>query len=291
MAVALPRPVQLKLDQTLAQWKHWQCEPALTQKPVISGSLPGGISNYSVLVGESQRFVVRIDGVNPIALGLNRQAEWHAMHSAHKQGLAPVPRYFNPELGCLVSDYLCPDPDFHSGPEAIAELLSGIHALPRSHHRLDQGERILRYERKYHGQLRPEQSDLNRWREAAFSAIDELQQGSGQMALCHNDLLAANRIASGGRLYAIDWEYCAMGDPLYDLAVVICGDELDASESGLLIKGYLDRPANHLETHRLKLHCGIYRYLEMAWYLTAGTPTLDKANWERKLRALAKAFN
>ena len=50
MALALPRIIQLKLEQTLAQWSRWHCVPALTRIPDVVRVLTHGISNFSVLV-------------------------------------------------------------------------------------------------------------------------------------------------------------------------------------------------------------------------------------------------
>src|SRR5438477_250803 len=36
--------------------------------------------------------------------------------------------------------------------------------------------------------------------------------------LCHNDLLPANLIEDGRRLWLVDWEYGGVGHPLFDLA-------------------------------------------------------------------------
>src|SRR5581483_3768020 len=36
--------------------------------------------------------------------------------------------------------------------------------------------------------------------------------------LCHNDLLSANLIDDGRRLWLVDWEYAGIGHPLFDLA-------------------------------------------------------------------------
>ena len=70
----LPRHVQLKLEQALAQWRQWRCDPPLPVAPHIEARLAAGISNFSTLVrSESRQFVVRIDGVNPTINGLNRQ--------------------------------------------------------------------------------------------------------------------------------------------------------------------------------------------------------------------------
>ena len=50
MVETLSRNTRLKLDQTLGQWRHWHCEPALTKIPVVERRLSGGLSNHSVLV-------------------------------------------------------------------------------------------------------------------------------------------------------------------------------------------------------------------------------------------------
>src|SRR5205823_3331421 len=38
--------------------------------------------------------------------------------------------------------------------------------------------------------------------------------------LCHNDLLAANILDDGRRIWLVDWEYAGVGHPLFDLAGV-----------------------------------------------------------------------
>ena len=50
MVRALPRNIQLKLEQTLSQWPHWHCTPELTRAPNVVRILTPGISNFSVLV-------------------------------------------------------------------------------------------------------------------------------------------------------------------------------------------------------------------------------------------------
>lgn len=295
MADTLPRPVQLRLEQTLSQWRHWQCDPPLDERPAVIGPLAGGISNHSLLVGNTNRFVVRIDGVDPKGLGLNRQAEWHAMEAAHSAGLAPRPCYFNPELGSLVCEYLPPDTASNQVPEAIASLLRGIHDLPASHHRLDLWERMQRYERRHSQGEGARLEELQNCRAPVRALLAKLADEPAPMTLCHNDLLAGNRLLSGGTLYALDWEYCAMGDPCYDLAVVACGDELSDRTSGLLLQAYLGRTATEQEWLRLQRYCCVYRYLELAWYLSLDRPGLDRPGLakpvlEAKLAALEAAL-
>jgi len=148
MVAALPGNIRLRLEQTLAQWRHWDCDPVLPGAPRMVAVLGPGLSNVSVLVEAGRRFVVRIDGIDPAAHSLNRQGEWQGLGPACAAGLAPVPRYFNPHLGSLVCDYLQPDERQPLIIPDIAQLLRGIHQLPPRHQRLDLAERLLGYEKR-----------------------------------------------------------------------------------------------------------------------------------------------
>ena len=286
MVSRLPRPIQLKLEQTLAQWHQWQCDSTLASVPCMVEVLAPGSGNFSVLVESQQRFVVRIDGLNPAANGLNRQSEWRVLAEAHRSGIAPCPRYFNPDLGSLVCDYLPPDAEQEGAIVDIANLLRAIHRLSPTHHRLDLMERILRYERLLEHRAEPLLIDVTRCRDAVAALLREVDRIPAQPVLCHNDLLRANRIYSGGRLWALDWEYCAMGSALYDLAVVISGDDLPAGDAEELLECYLGRPARIAERDALHFYSGIYRYLELLWYLALDKPVLHGPAIEKKFAAL-----
>ncbi len=287
MAFALPRNIQLKLEQTLAQWPQWHCAPALTRAPVVVRVLTPGISNFSVLVEAGQLFVVRMDGLNPSAHGLSRQTEWRTLEAAHGAGLAPHPRYFNPELGSLVCDYLAPDDAQVPQIADVARLLRAIHQLPARHHRLDLAERILRYEKQLEHRGRVLGDDLLYYRVKVAQLLRALSGQPSDTVLCHNDLLRANRIVSAGRLWAIDWEYCAMASPWYDIAVVINGDSLSAPEADALLNAYLGRAPDASERDALHQYGCIYRYLELLWYLALDNPVLEPAAREEKSAALA----
>ena len=267
MPAELPRHIQLKLEQTLAQWPHWRVETPMTAAPEVVAVLSPGASNFSILVASSRQFVVRIDGVSPAANGLNRQMEWRALQVAHDAGLAPCPRYFNPDLGSLVCDYLPPDKNPAADIPALAGLLRAIHQLPARHNRLDLAERTLRYEKQLEHRGQALSPTLTHCRHQVWDILRSLDPCAQPMALCHNDLLQANRLHSGGRLWAIDWEYCAMGDPWYDIAVVINGDGLNGADTGQLLASYLGRAVNATESQALQAYGCIYRYLELLWYL------------------------
>jgi aminoglycoside phosphotransferase (APT) family kinase protein len=288
--LTLPRNIRLKLEQTLTQWPQWHCEPPLASPPEVVKLLAPGVSNFSVLVRSGQRFVVRIDGINPAANGLNRQSEWRALHCAHGASLAPRPCYFNPALGSLVCDYLPPDEGQVLCIGDLAALLRDIHQLPARHSRLHLAERILRYEKQLEHRGQALTAPMARCREPVLRMLDDINRRPQPGVLCHNDLLQANRIYSEGRLWAIDWEYCAMGSPWYDLAVVINGDSLSTTQADELLGAYLGRAASSAERVELQQHSCVYRYLELLWYLAQQRSSAQPALLDQKMAALEQAL-
>ncbi len=292
MVATLPRNIQLKLEQALSQWRQWRCDAPLPHKPVITSLLNPGSSNHSVLVEAGQRFVVRIDGIKPSQNSLSRSTEWRALHTAHAAQLAPAPRYFNPELGVLVCDYLVAE-EGHPDPLAgIATLLRGIHQLPSVHYRLDLRERIVRYEHQVKQRYMDMPVAMTSCHSEVLTLLDELQNESEPPVFCHNDLLGANRIYSENQLWAIDWEYCAMGSAWFDLAVVAAGDSLNVEQKNALVSSYLGRSANDEENLRLGQYCAVYQYLEILWYLAnKGTPEDLKSRAELLQKTISLSYH
>lgn len=291
MAITLPRNIQLKLEHTLAQWRRWQCKPALSQAPEVASVFGQGLSNFSVLVEDGaqsggRRFVVRIDGISPAANGINRQAEWRVMQSAHSAGLAPRPCYFNPELGSLVCDYLPPDEHQPTDIIEIASLLRRIHQLPPRHHRLELAERILGYEKQLQHRGEPPAGELALYRDQLSTVLQRISTPEQPSVLCHNDLLRANRIFCDQKLRAIDWEYSAMGSPWFDLAVTATGDDLGSAGREELLEAYLQRPACTNDRLQLQLHSCVYRYLEILWYQATDHPGQDEPTLQTRLAQL-----
>jgi thiamine kinase-like enzyme len=240
-------------------------------------------------VASGAQFVVRIDGVDPAASGLHRQLEWRVLKAAHGAGLAPRPRYFNPELGSLVCDYLPPDPVQDHSPADTGRLLARIHDLPPVHHRLDLRDRILRLDRLRAQRGEAEPKILARLRGSVASLLARLPASDSTNRVCHNDLLAANRLRSGKALWALDWEYCAMGSPWYDLAVTACGDDLGESDTDALLAGYLGRRPRDSELALFRDYGRVYRYLELLWYLAQQRLPGD-AFMQQRTAALADAW-
>ena len=56
-------------------------------------------------------------------------------------------------------------------------------------------------------------------------------RGDQPLSPCHNDLLNANFIRAGERIWIVDWEYAGMGDRFFDLANFSVNHELSEAES------------------------------------------------------------
>ena len=58
----------------------------------------------------------------------------------------------------------------------------------------------------------------------------------------HNDLLAANLIDDGRRLWLVDWDYGGWNSPLFDLGGLASNSELGDEERDWLLEAYFARP-------------------------------------------------
>ena len=85
-------------------------------------------------------------------------------------------------------------------------------------------------------------------------------------ALCHNDLVAENILRVPGRgLVLIDWEYAGIGDPYFDLAVVVRHHGLGDALTQRFLAVYLGRAPDQPEQARLATQCDFYGCLLALW--------------------------
>jgi thiamine kinase-like enzyme len=75
-------------------------------------------------------------------------------------------------------------------------------------------------------------------RAAGIAARIEGLRGPHTLRPCHNDLLNANLIYDGARVWIVDWEYAGMGDVLFDLANFSVNNGLGPDEDDELLRAY-----------------------------------------------------
>ena len=103
--------------------------------------------------------------------------------------------------------------------------------------------------------------------------IATLEAQSVKPCLCHNDLVPGNLLATLDGLKLVDWEYAAMGDPFYDLAVFGYYRQLDAAATQQLLTAYLGHPPTLIEQRRYRDTFTAYLYIDLLWHVLKQYPT------------------
>jgi len=249
-----------------ADWPLWSAT-----KPTLRCAITGGLTNKSFLLTTAGGDVVlRINSAHSSALNLNRNAEHQALRLADKAGLCAPLIHYDRQHKYMVSRFIRGE-SWNSSATNLAQLaqhLQKIHRLPPIDAHLIIADKIAHYWRGIKSDSNAGFiKQLHSLHQRIHVSIDKASALSQGNCLCHNDLLADNLITtSDGKLYVIDWEYAAMGDPFYDLAVITEGHNLNQQQQHLLLTSYLSRPANAPDWQRLYLCQLVYCYLTALWY-------------------------
>ncbi len=198
--------------------------------------LGGGITNRNFKVeADGHEFVLRIGGRDTELLGIDRADEHAASCVAAELGLGPeVVAFVEPE-GCLVTRYVGGE----VGKVDVARVgaaLRRLHDGPALPGRFDSFRVVESYRAtaRKHGVAVP--SAYERAKELADQV--ERRRSGAPLRPCHNDLLRANFISDGIRLWLVDWEYAGMGDPFFDLGNFAVNHELAEEGEHALLAAY-----------------------------------------------------
>jgi thiamine kinase-like enzyme len=192
--------------------------------PIELKRLDGGITNrnYLVDVGNEQ-FVARI-GEPLNVLGVDRRNELLCNRAAESLGVSP-PLVFG-ENGVIVSRYIpsrtldpagAREPGFaprlarilrqlHDGWDTVHGDMLFFSPFQSSRTYVETSTRL--------GAVLPPDIEL------MLEATRKLSHAVDPYipTLCHNDMLPANVLDDGRRIWIVDWEYAGMSHPLFDLA-------------------------------------------------------------------------
>ena len=100
--------------------------------------------------------------------------------------------------------------------------------------------------RDYAGTLRDGGSSHTPLIPRLLSEADRLQASVGQidMVFGHNDLLPANFLHDGDRMWLIDWDYGGFGSPLFDLGGLAANAGLSEAQERRVLTTYFARPVD-----------------------------------------------
>lgn len=194
--------------------------------------LSGGTTNRSwQLTTDSGRYWLRLGCEAPERLGINRHQELMAHHAAAQIGLAPAIRFAKPQHGILLLDWLS-EPDWSRAPGDIMRLiprLVQLHQQQPPWSRFDFGAHAQHYLK----QLAPLSGEL---REFARYFTRPALNLAFPAVLCHQDLNVTNLM--GIRPWLIDWEYAALSDAAFELAVLADSLGLEEAQARALVVNY-----------------------------------------------------
>jgi thiamine kinase-like enzyme len=209
--------------------------------------LGGGISNHNFLVEDlGQRFFVRI-GEDFEVHNVLRRFELAASRAAHAAGISP--EVVHAEPGAMVFSHidgrtLAPE-DVRD--ESMLERL--VPLVRRCHHEVPKHLRgpapmfwVFQVLRDYAARLREDGSRMAPELLRLMAAAERLEQAVGPIepVFGHNDLLAANVIDDGARLWLVDWEYGGFNSPLFDLGGLASNNEFSHVQEERLLDLYFE---------------------------------------------------
>jgi thiamine kinase-like enzyme len=213
--------------------------------------LAGGITNQNFKVDDvGRRYVVRV-GDDILVHGVVRANELAASRAASLAGLSPGVAHAEP--GILVLDFIegrTFTPEDIRRPANLERLVDMVRRCHRDipqylrgpaamfwvFHVVRDYAHTLREGNSRHASLLPDLLARAARLEDAVGAID--------VVFGHNDLLAANFIDDGKRLWLVDWEYAGFNSPLFDLGGLASNSELSSEQAEQALNLYFGKPVD-----------------------------------------------
>ncbi|HWT60368.1 MAG TPA: phosphotransferase [Rhizobium sp.] len=219
------------------------------QGPIEISPISGGITNRNYLVSDAvARCVVRLGTDIPIH-HISRQNELAASRAAHAAGISPAVIHHSP--GVLVLDYIdarALSPEDVRTPGMLARIVPLIRACHHDIARHFRGQAMIFWVfhviRDYAASLKEAGSPYLPLLPVLIGRAETLEQAAGpfDIAFGHNDLLAANFLDDGRRLWLIDWDYAGFNTPLFDLGGLASNNEFSQAAEQMMLESYFDRP-------------------------------------------------
>jgi len=215
----------------------------LWKGPITIEPLKGGLSNESFVVREPGGcHVVRFGRDFPFH-HVVREREIMAARAAHKAGFGPEVRYAEP--GVMVTEFLGARTygaaDVRANAERIADMVRRFHTEMPSH---VSGAGfmfwVFHVVRDYARTLEAGGSRLAGELPRYLAAAAELESAQQALPIVfgHNDLLPANILDDGSRLWLIDFEYAGFNTAMFDLAGTASNAGMSAEEADAFLEAY-----------------------------------------------------
>ncbi len=225
------------------------------QVPSLAGGdrtvteLPGGLTNKNFKIDtENGSFVARLASSGGELLAINREHEYRNSVRAAAAGVGAEVVDYRPDLGLLLLGFIegrtLGNADI-GGPAMLPRIARACRQL-HSGERFDGDFDMFEIQRGYRavtaerGIAIPDgYDDLS----GEFAAMREALSVRAEPAVpCNNDLLAANFIDDGGKIWLIDYEYSGNNDACFELGNIGAECQLDQDQLAVIVTEYYGRP-------------------------------------------------
>ncbi|WP_417617601.1 phosphotransferase [Oceanisphaera sp.] len=243
--------------------------------------LAGGYTNRCWrLTTANGVYWLRLGSPHARALGINREHELLAHQAAARAGLAPRVHFAEPERGLLLLDWLS-ERDWQQAPGDMNALMGRVARL----HQLDSTLPLLDLSAQaahYCQQLQPLAPELALYLPVFAQPALNLPF---QPVLCHHDINAANVL--GTRPWLLDWEYAALGDAAFELAVIADSFSLNGAQQQALLAAY-NRSGGKVSEVRFQARLPWVQWLTALWAALQFQKTAKPEYLAMQQQALAK---
>ncbi|MBT3429306.1 MAG: phosphotransferase [Proteobacteria bacterium] len=238
-----------RAEQQIEQLDFW--EGVVSLEPI-----DGGITNRNfVATDQGRKYFVRMGNDIPLH-GVMRFNELQASRAAAKVGLSPAVVHQVP--GILILDFIegktLAEEDIRQD-SYLQQIVPMLHTCHRELTKNVRGPALIFWVfhviRDYLATLEDDDSRMRDVLPALKDKAAALERAVGSIDLVygHNDLLAANFIDDGKRLWLIDWDYAGYNSPLFDLANLASNNGLSPEQELWLLDNYFNAAAPDATRH------------------------------------------
>lgn len=245
-----------------------------------------GLSNQSFRLQQGdQDLLLRLPGDRGL---VDRDTEAHNLALAASLGLCPPLLY--QQQGILLSHFIPQaqslNPTALRDPQLLTRVAQQLRLLHTSGVAF-QGRVSLDETLQYYRQQTPQvPAEADELLAACAPLLNAVTASTGTPVPCHLDPHPGNfLVAPQGRLYLLDWEYSALGDPCWDLATLAGEAALDDAGLATLLQAY--RPgSSERALSRLWLYRGLLDLLAALWWYAYHPEAVHGAYPSRRLQRL-----
>jgi len=260
--------------------------------PVEPKPLAGGITNTNFVVEDrGELFVVRVGEDIPVH-GVMRFNEVAAARAAHAAGISPEIVYSAEGVFIMrfIEGQTLTEPEVRE-PNNLVRI---IHLIQACHNEIPKhfmGAALVFWPfhvcRNYIHTAREGNSRMIDHLPRFLEVNEELEKTVGEIKLVfgHNDLLAANFIDDGKRLWLLDWDYAGYNTALFDLANLSSNNELSPAQEDWVLETYYQQPVTDGLRRRLAAMKCVSLLRETLWSIVSeihSTLDFDYVDYTKK---------